>query len=209
MLLSIATGLDHLHTPIESYKGKPALAHCDLKSKNILVKSNLTCCIGDLGLAIRGDRDGRVVLAPGTSLRMGTKRYLAPEILTKQLDQSSLIGFQRAEIYSLGLIMWEVLRACQFESQCHDNTVYSFEYKLPYYEYINNQTDPDEALMKQIVCDLEHRPVLLPQWNEHTIMKDLTQLCTESWDKNPNARNTALRIKKSLARIAQKNQEQS
>ena len=29
--------------------GKPAIAHQDLKSKNILVKMNGTCCIADLG----------------------------------------------------------------------------------------------------------------------------------------------------------------
>ena len=29
--------------------GKPAIAHRDLKSKNILVKNNGTCCIADLG----------------------------------------------------------------------------------------------------------------------------------------------------------------
>lgn len=33
--------------------GKPAIAHRDLKSKNILVKSDLTCVIADLGLAVR------------------------------------------------------------------------------------------------------------------------------------------------------------
>ncbi len=29
--------------------GKVAIAHRDIKSKNILVKSNLQCCIADLG----------------------------------------------------------------------------------------------------------------------------------------------------------------
>ena len=33
--------------------GKPAIAHRDIKSKNILVKKNGTCCIADLGLAVR------------------------------------------------------------------------------------------------------------------------------------------------------------
>ena len=32
---------------------KPPIAHRDLKSKNILVKNDLTCCIADLGLAVR------------------------------------------------------------------------------------------------------------------------------------------------------------
>jgi len=32
--------------------GKPGIAHRDLKSKNILVKNNLTCCIADLGKMI-------------------------------------------------------------------------------------------------------------------------------------------------------------
>lgn len=36
--------------------GKPAMAHRDIKSKNILVKSNGTCCIADLGLAVKYNR---------------------------------------------------------------------------------------------------------------------------------------------------------
>ena len=32
--------------------GKPGIAHRDLKSKNVLVKNNLTCCIADLGRTV-------------------------------------------------------------------------------------------------------------------------------------------------------------
>lgn len=32
---------------------KPAIAHRDIKSKNILIKNDWTCCIADLGMAIR------------------------------------------------------------------------------------------------------------------------------------------------------------
>jgi len=35
------------------FQGKPAIAHRDLKSKNILVKRDLTCAIADLGLCVR------------------------------------------------------------------------------------------------------------------------------------------------------------
>ena len=59
--------------------GKPAIAHRDLKTKNILVKSNRTCAIGDLGLAVRYDA---AVDAVDIALnhRVGTKRYMAPEV---------------------------------------------------------------------------------------------------------------------------------
>lgn len=49
MCLSIASGLVHLHTEIVTKQSKPAIAHRDLKSRNILVKRNGQCCIADLG----------------------------------------------------------------------------------------------------------------------------------------------------------------
>lgn len=52
MCLSIASGLVHLHTEILTTQGKPAIAHRDLKSKNILVKKDMRCCIADLGIII-------------------------------------------------------------------------------------------------------------------------------------------------------------
>jgi hypothetical protein len=45
MALSIATGLNHLHMPIVGTQGKPAIAHRDLKTKNILVKKDLVTSI--------------------------------------------------------------------------------------------------------------------------------------------------------------------
>lgn len=64
---------------VSLFAGKPAIAHRDLKSKNILVKSNLTCVIGDLGLAVRHDVALDTVDIPSTN-RVGTKRYMAPEV---------------------------------------------------------------------------------------------------------------------------------
>ena len=59
--------------------GKPAIAHRDLKTKNILVKSNRMCAIGDLGLAVRYDAAVDTVDI-ALNHRVGTKRYMAPEV---------------------------------------------------------------------------------------------------------------------------------
>lgn len=62
--------------------GKPGIAHRDLKSKNILVKKNLTCAIADLGLAVRHESvTDTIDIAPNQ--RVGTKRYTQPTFKQK------------------------------------------------------------------------------------------------------------------------------
>lgn len=81
--LSIASGLVHLHTEIFGNQGKPAIAHRDLKSKNILVKANGSCVIADFGLAVtHTQKDGKIDI--GTNPKVGTKRYMAPEVLDER-----------------------------------------------------------------------------------------------------------------------------
>lgn len=80
--LSIANGIVHLHTEIHGTEGKPAIAHRDLKSKNILVRQNGTCVIADFGLAVM--HKANTPLDLGTNPRVGTKRYMSPEILDQR-----------------------------------------------------------------------------------------------------------------------------
>lgn len=81
--LSIANGLVHLHSEIFGSEGKPAIAHRDLKSKNILIRPNGTCVIADFGLAITHTQvTGKIDF--GSNPRVGTKRYMAPEVLDER-----------------------------------------------------------------------------------------------------------------------------
>lgn len=140
MSLSIATGLAHLHMDIVGTRGKPAIAHRDLKSKNILVKSNLSCAIGDLGLAVRHVEKDDSVDIPSTH-RVGTKRYMAPEVLDETMNAQHFDSYKRADVYAFGLILWEIARRCNM------GMIYD-EYQLPYYDAV--QPDPSIEEMKKV-----------------------------------------------------------
>merc|ERR1712061_602566 len=57
MAYSSASGLAHLHKEIKATHGKPKIAHRDIKTRNILVKDDLSCCIADFGLAVKFNSD--------------------------------------------------------------------------------------------------------------------------------------------------------
>ena len=67
--LSMMEGLTFLHEecpPKGSVSGhKPAIAHRDFKSKNVLIKRDMSACIADFGLAMElesiGDTHGQVI----------------------------------------------------------------------------------------------------------------------------------------------------
>ncbi len=83
----VAAGLAAIH--------KAGVIHRDVKPGNIIVGEGLRVKITDFGVAARaGTR---------ASMRLGTTRYMAPELFAGQdVDQ-------RADIYSLGMIAYEML----------------------------------------------------------------------------------------------------
>ncbi|XP_028050289.1 TGF-beta receptor type-1 isoform X6 [Monomorium pharaonis] len=189
MALSIATGLAHLHMEIVGTQGKPAIAHRDLKSKNILVKTNGTCAIGDLGLAARHD-----VITDTVDIqlnnRVGTKRYMAPEVLEETINMNHFDSFKRADVYALGLILWEIARRCNVGG-IHD------EYQLPFYDLV--PSDPTIEEMRKVVCTDRQRPSIPNRWQSIEALQVMSKVMKECWYHNAAARLTALRIKKSLA----------
>lgn len=105
-------GIDHLHTEIFGTHGKPSIAHRDLKSRNILVKGDHICCIADLGLSLTYEQaTGSIKQPPRTTV--GTRRYLAPEVLTESIAVKNFESFKRSDIYSFALVMWEIGRRAE------------------------------------------------------------------------------------------------
>ncbi|CAF1220165.1 unnamed protein product [Rotaria sordida] len=208
MMLSIASGLCHLHMPIDSTNGKVALAHRDLKTKNILVKKDLSCCIADLGLAVKEVRSRpqcrKDPLVSNTSnqehvdidiqanSRVGTQRYMAPEVLDGTLNDRSFESFKAADIYALGLVYWEILRRCQTNLNEND----ADPYQVPYEDILPN--NPTFEQMRDVVCTRKIRPPPSPRWLTHPILRHLVRLCEELWFEDPACRLSSLNIKKQL-----------
>ncbi|CAG0888452.1 unnamed protein product [Cyprideis torosa] len=160
LAVSIVTGLTHLHEEINGIQGKPAIAHRDLKSKNILVRSDgKSCAIADLGLAVRHHSSSDTVnIAPNE--KVGTKRYMAPEVLDNSINMSHFDSFKRADIYSLGLVFWEIARRCHGDGICE-------EYQLPFQDMV--PSDPSWEEMKQLVCDRGIRPPVPNRWQSSKV----------------------------------------
>ncbi|XP_076874653.1 serine/threonine-protein kinase receptor R3 [Brachyhypopomus gauderio] len=193
MCLSVASGLVHLHTEILSTQGKPAIAHRDLKSRNILVKRNGQCCIADLGLAVIHSQSSDY-LDVGNNPRVGTKRYMAPEVLDETIRVDIFESYKQTDIWALGLVLWEICRRTIVNGIVE-------EYRLPFFDVV--PSDPSFEEMKKVVCVDQYRPCLHNRLHSHPILCAVAKIMKECWFQSPSARLTALRVRKTLAKLDQ------
>eukprot|EP00795_Rhopilema_esculentum_P014417 gene14417-5471_t len=179
MLLSMVNGLAFLHSDApNSVLPKPAIAHCDFKSRNVLVKSDLTCCIGDFGLAIvcKACMDQNE-LRP----QVGTKRYMAPEVLDGAITFQRE-SFMRIDIYALSLVMWEMVSRCTATDSVFP------EYKLPFEEEVG--LHPSIEAMQDVVVDKKLRPKIRGEWRAHKGIGVMCECMEDCWDPDADARIT-------------------
>ncbi|XP_034028295.1 serine/threonine-protein kinase receptor R3 isoform X1 [Thalassophryne amazonica] len=191
MCLSVACGLVHLHTEIVSSQGKPAIAHRDLKSRNILVKRNGQCCIADLGLAVIHSQSNDY-LDVGNNPRVGTKRYMAPEVLDESIRMDVFESYKQSDIWALGLVFWEISRRSIVNGIVE-------EYRPPFFDLV--PSDPSYEEMKKVVCVDQQRPNLHNRLHSHPILSAIVKIMRECWFQSPSARLTALRVRKTLSKL--------
>ncbi|KAH3734740.1 hypothetical protein DPMN_041185 [Dreissena polymorpha] len=188
---SIACGLSHLHNEIFGTRGKPAIAHRDIKTKNILVKRDGSCCIADLGLAVKYVSETNEVDV-ATNTRQGTKRYMPPEVLDESINVYSFDAYRQGDMYSFGLCVWELAKRTIIGGVVEEQVI-------PYQDLV--PSDPSFEDMKVVVCDNKQRPDISERWMQDDIMKVVTKVMTECWSGNPAGRLTSLRVKKTLAKL--------
>uniref|UniRef100_UPI003AAFFFC6 activin receptor type-2B-like n=1 Tax=Centroberyx gerrardi TaxID=166262 RepID=UPI003AAFFFC6 len=189
---SMACGLAYLHEDIPRQKGegpKPAIAHRDFKSKNVMLRSDLTAVIGDFGLAVcfepgkpPGDTHGQV----------GTRRYMAPEVLEGAINFQR-DAFLRIDMYSLGLVLWELVSRCKASDGPVD------EYMLPFEEEIGQHPSLED--LQEVVVHKKMRPVFKDCWLKHTGLAQMCETVEECWDHDAEARLSAGCVEERICQI--------
>ncbi|XP_070694810.1 activin receptor type-2A isoform X2 [Pempheris klunzingeri] len=178
---SMSRGLAYLHEDIPGHKDgrKPAIAHRDFKSKNVLLKANLTACLADFGLALCFEA-GK---SPGdTHGQVGTRRYMAPEVLEGAINFQR-DAFLRIDMYALGLVLWELASRCKAADGPVD------EYMLPFEEEVGQHPSLED--MQEVVVHKKLRPTLRECWKKHAGLVALCETVEECWDHEAEARLSA------------------
>lgn len=186
---SMAHGMSFLHedvqTPNNDYK--PAIAHRDFKSKNVLLDQNLNAVIADFGLAVKFTPGE----SPGESHgQVGTLRYFSPEVLEGAINFQK-DAFLRIDMYAFGLVMWEIMSRCSTASESCG------EFLLPFEEEFGNHLTMDQ--LQDWVCERKLRPCIKQEWKRNKTIASLCDTMEECWDHDAEARLSAgcveLRVK--------------
>ncbi|CAI8016335.1 TGF-beta receptor type-1 [Geodia barretti] len=192
--MAIADGLAFLHSDLSDELGrKPSIAHRNISSESIYVTANGSCCISDFSLAVTS-ADNPADLS-STTTPNPDYRYLAPEFLASPPATPTLETLKKGDIYSYGLVLWEIARRCSVlgmvESVC-----------LPY-STVLQQTPVQRDEMRDIVITRDLRPPVPDQWNRDETMRIILRTITECWHGNSTVRLTPQRVKKTLWKLSQ------
>ncbi|KAM9488252.1 TGF-beta receptor type-2 isoform 1-T1 [Clarias gariepinus] len=179
---SLAWGIAHLHserTPCGRHK--VPIAHRDIKSSNILVKNDLTCCLCDFGLALRLD-NSLSVDDLANSGQVGTARYMAPEVLESRINLENIESFKQTDVYSMALVLWEITSRCNAIGEVKD-------YEPPFGSKVREH--PCVESMKDNVLRDRGRPEIPSSWTKHPGVALVCATINDCWDQDPEARLTA------------------
>ncbi|XP_060618833.2 anti-Muellerian hormone type-2 receptor [Anolis sagrei] len=198
---SLASGLAFLHG--QQWKAglhKPGVAHRDLSSQNVLVREDRTCVITDFGHAMTLPvSNERFTAGPteGIVHKVGAPRYIAPEILDESLNLQDLgSALRQADVYSLALVLWEILMRCS--ALFPENIVPDFQ--LAYEAELGR--NPTYSELWNLAVKERGRPAIPLTWKRTGLVAVcLQELLEDCWDPEPEARLQAECAQQRLQRL--------
>lgn len=86
--------------------------------------------------------------------RVGTKRYMAPEVLDESLNKNHFQPYIMADIYSFGLIIWEMARRCVTGGRCWNSVFWlcSFTHLLQLLVWSSDVRGPQSYTLVHVPC---------------------------------------------------------
>jgi hypothetical protein len=196
----IACGLAHLHEDLKATSAearKPPVAHRDFKSKNVLLKKDLTPCIADFGLSIILHLSKERVKLE----QSGTARYMAPEVVEgavsfKKEDLTSI------DMYACGLVFWEISNRCKAYEDWPE-----LKYCLPFEDVIPHATVHEMG--EKISRGTRQERPKFPRYftdGSHEGMKYFVETVEQVWEQEPSGRLTAACVAQRIKRLQVKNE---
>ncbi|XP_055996628.1 atrial natriuretic peptide receptor 1-like isoform X2 [Ostrea edulis] len=161
----VIQAMDYIH-------GSNLKYHGHLTSLNCVIDSRFVLKVTEFG--IQSLRDFDIDVTNKDSL------WVAPELLRKQTPVSDVLEMQNADVYSFGIILYEILsRKEPFED---DKEFLSLE------EIIRKLTEIDETPFR-------------PRLDVADVDKDMVNLMKSCWNENPKTRPSFSTIKKEASRL--------
>jgi len=152
---------------------KPPIVHRDLKSLNLLIDNDLNVKVCDFGLS-RYIASEDITDTDQTLQKLrGTYAYTAPEMYYSKNYTP------KADIYSLGIIIWEIV-SCLLNGKL----------QKPYSEYPDIKHDFQIIFQ---VAQFKRRPTISP-----FCPKPLNDLIVQCWSQDSDSRPTAAEVLESL-----------
>ncbi|XP_072522647.1 anti-Muellerian hormone type-2 receptor-like [Salminus brasiliensis] len=189
---TLSQGLAYLHTELnKNGVYKPAIAHCDLSSSNVLVKADGSCALCDFGCSMVLQCFGNCPAMQDHSsgkegrIQMGTLQYMSPEILEGCVNLSSGQCLLQGDVYSLGLLLWELIMRCS--DLLNDSPVPA--HMLPFEAELGTSPSLEDLLI--FVSEQRRRPSVPAQWGQVIQGFSLHELLEDCWDHDADARLTA------------------
>ncbi|KAL7673276.1 hypothetical protein ACOME3_008142 [Neoechinorhynchus agilis] len=185
--VTMSAGLSYMHQSstvqtmagkISPHKSKFSIAHRDFKSKNVLIKADMTACVADFGLALVLDRHLGEIHS-----QVGTPRYMAPEVLEGAISFTPA-AFLCIDAFALSMVLWELLSRLEVDDG-KPNT-----YQLPFEDLVG--LNPTVAEIKDIVVFKRQRPPFADYLEKNKVAALVIETIRDCWDQDAESRLTVM-----------------
>lgn len=102
------------------------------------------------GLAVTHSQADNL-LDVGNNPKVGTKRYMAPEVLDETIQTDCFDAYKRVDIWAFGLVLWEIARRTYSNGECRNK-----QSSLICYSKRRQLVYP----LACVICTQSYRPIL-------------------------------------------------